>query len=153
VVLEPGRSIVADAGITLYRVGSVKEIPNIRTYVAVDGGMADNPRPALYQSKYTAALANRMNDAPDGVYTLAGRCCESGDILITDAPLPKPQVGDLVAVFVTGAYNASMSSVYNRLAHPAMVLVNNGKTHVIQARQSLSALIAQDRSLSEYLYQ
>ncbi|MCL2434008.1 MAG: diaminopimelate decarboxylase [Clostridia bacterium] len=141
---EPGRSIVGEAGLTLYTVGAVKDVPGIRTYVAVDGGMTDNPRPLFYQAEYTPLLAGRMKDPDDGVYTIAGRCCESGDVLITDAPLPRPRVGDTLAVLTTGAYNASMASVYNRLQPPAMVLCRKGKAHIIQKRPQAIELLALD---------
>ena len=112
-VIEPGRSIVGEAGTTLYTVGDIKTIPDIRTYVSVDGGMADNPRPALYQAQYTCALAGKMTQKDDAVVSIAGRTCESGDMLIWNASLPKPEAGDILAVFSTGAYNYSMASNYN----------------------------------------
>ncbi|MCF4151535.1 diaminopimelate decarboxylase [Dethiosulfovibrio sp. F2B] len=140
-VIEPGRWIVGPSGITLYRVGTVKEIPGIRTYVSVDGGMTDNPRPSLYQAEYRCVLANRMDEQPDSVVTVAGRCCESGDILIKDAELPLPERGDVVAVFDTGAYNFSMASGYNRLRRPAVVLVKDGEARCIVERQSFDDLI------------
>ena len=112
---EPGRSIVGSSGITLYTVGSIKEIPNIRTYVAVDGGMTDNPRYALYQSEYEAVVANKADQPKTMKVTLAGKCCESGDLLGENMPIQQVESGDLVAVLSTGAYNYSMASNYNRL--------------------------------------
>lgn len=140
-VIEPGRWIVGPSGITLYRVGTVKEIPGIRTYVSVDGGMADNPRPSLYQAEYRCVVANRMDDPVDSVVTIAGRCCESGDILIRDAALPRPSRGDIIAVMDTGAYNFSMASGYNMLRRPAVVLVKDGDARCIVERQSFDDLI------------
>ncbi|ACX52411.1 diaminopimelate decarboxylase [Ammonifex degensii KC4] len=145
IVVEPGRSIVGPAGITLYTVGAIKEIPGVRTYVAVDGGMADNPRPALYQARYEAVLANRMLEPPAVEVAVAGKCCESGDILIPAIKLPRPQPGDILAVFATGAYNYSMSMNYNRLPRPAMVLVRGGEVDLIVARETLEDLISHDR--------
>ena len=144
VSIEPGRSIVGEAGITLYTVGTVKNIPGVRTYVSVDGGMGDNPRHILYGSKYTAKLANKPTAAADTTVTVAGRCCESGDLLIRDAQLPQCQRGDIMAVFSTGAYNYSMASNYNRMPIPAMVLVNNGKHGLIVRRQSYEQLVDND---------
>ncbi|MBE3550901.1 MAG: diaminopimelate decarboxylase [Brockia lithotrophica] len=141
---EPGRRVVGSAGTTLYRVGGVKEIPGIRRYVAVDGGMNDNIRPALYQAQYEALLANRPLDPPEALYTVAGRLCESGDILIVDHPLPHPRPGDLLAVFVTGAYAYAMSSNYNRLPRPAVVFVRDGKARLVQRRETLEDLLALD---------
>ncbi len=143
-IMEPGRSIVASAGLTLYRVGNVKQIEDVRTYVAVDGGMFDNPRYALYQSKYSFHLANRMRAQADQVVTVAGKCCESGDLLGRDVPLPKAQPGDLMAVLATGAYNYSMSSNYNRNPRPAVVLVRDGRHRVIVRRETLTDLIRND---------
>ncbi|MGE5494521.1 MAG: diaminopimelate decarboxylase [Burkholderiales bacterium] len=144
-VIEPGRSIVGEAGTTLYTVGDIKHIPNIRTYVSVDGGMADNPRPALYQAKYTCALAGKMNKPDSTVVSIAGRTCESGDMLIWNATLPEAEAGDIMAVFSTGAYNYSMASNYNMLPHPAVVLVKNGKAELMTARQTYEDLIKNDR--------
>jgi len=127
-VIEPGRSIVGEAGITLYTVGSIKNIKNIKKYVGIDGGMGDNPRYALYQAKYSAILANRAADDANETVTIAGKCCESGDLIAVDIKLPKAETGDIVAVFSTGAYNYSMSSNYNRNPIPPVVLVNNGKS-------------------------
>lgn len=124
IFLEPGRSIVASAGTTLYTVGSVKEIPGVRNYVSIDGGMADNPRYALYQSVYTVVLANRMKEKADFTCTVAGRCCESGDLIQENVDLPRPRRGDILAVLGTGAYNFSMASNYNRLLRPALVTLS-----------------------------
>lgn len=145
VVVEPGRSIAGPAGTTLYTVGVVKEIPGVRLYAAVDGGMTDNPRPALYRARYEAVLANRMQEEATALVTIAGKCCESGDILIYNVPLPYPQPGDILAVPATGAYNFTMSMNYNRLPRPAMVLVGDGRAEVIVARESLADLTRNDR--------
>lgn len=121
IVIEPGRSIVGAAGITLYTVGGVKDIPGVRTYVSVDGGMPDNPRYILYQSAYTALIADKADQPAGQTVTIAGRCCESGDLLQEDTPLQPCEPGDTLAVLATGAYNYSMSSNYNRLPRPAVV--------------------------------
>lgn len=144
VIVEPGRSIAGSAGVTLYMAGSVKEVKGIRKYLAVDGGMGDNPRPALYGSKYTAIVANRANEAAVETVSIAGKCCESGDMLIWDCDLPSVTAGDIIAVFATGAYNYTMSSNYNRLPRPAMVLVNNGSADLILKRESYEDLIRND---------
>ncbi|MGI6606142.1 MAG: diaminopimelate decarboxylase [Peptococcia bacterium] len=144
VIIEPGRSIVGTAGTTLYTVGSIKDIPGIRKYVAVDGGMGDNPRPALYQAKYEAAVANKMNETASEVVSIAGKCCESGDMLIWDINLPKLENGDILAVSSTGAYNYSMSSNYNRLPRPAVVLVKDGQADLIVARETYADLVRND---------
>lgn len=138
--IEPGRSIVGDAGTTLYTVGTVKEIPGVRKYVAVDGGMTDNPRPALYDSKYEAMLANRGKDANAETVSIAGKCCESGDMLIWDLELPKVQSGDILAVSCTGAYNYAMASNYNRIRRPAVVFVKDGQADLVVKRESLDDL-------------
>ena len=143
-VIEPGRSIVGEAGVTLYTVGAVKEIPGIRKYVSVDGGMFDNPRFALYQAKYSAALANRMNDKAEETVTIAGKCCESGDMLAVDVRLPKAERGDTLAVFSTGAYNYSMASNYNRNAVPPVVLVCDGRADLLVKPQSYEDLVRND---------
>jgi diaminopimelate decarboxylase len=143
-VLEPGRSIVGNAGITLYAVGGVKDIPGMRKYVFVDGGMADNPRPILYQARYEAKIANRAEEATAEKVTIAGRFCESGDVLIKDINLPKVETGDILAVLATGAYNYSMASNYNRVGRPAMVLVNKGSATLILKRETLDDLISND---------
>ena len=144
VMVEPGRSIVGPAGTTLYTVGSIKDIPGIRKYVSVDGGMGDNPRPALYQSKYEACVANRILEEPTERVTIAGKCCESGDMLIWDIELPEIKAGDILAVFSTGAYNYSMSMNYNRLPRPAMVLVQDGKADLIVRREDYADLLRND---------
>ncbi len=142
--IEPGRAIVGEAGITLYTVGTVKRVPGVRTYVSVDGGMGDNPRHMLYGSEYTAKLVNKPTAAATETLAIAGRYCESGDILIKEAKLPPCQAGDVLAVFSTGAYNYSMASNYNRVPIPAMVLVNEGKHAQIVKRQSYEQLIEND---------
>ena len=144
VILEPGRSLVAAAGITLYTVGSVKEIKGFRTYVSVDGGMPDNPRYALYQSQYTALIANRANEEKTQRVTIAGRCCESGDLLGEDMALQNAQRGDILAVLVTGAYNYSMASNYNRLPRPPVIMVKDGKARVAVKRETYDDIIAND---------
>lgn len=143
--IEPGRSIVGDAGTTLYTVGSIKDIPNIRKYVAVDGGMTDNIRPALYQAKYEAALANRMNDQPTETVSIAGKCCESGDMLIWDYMLPEAKPGDILAISCTGAYGYSMANNYNRIRRPAVVFVKDGRAEVVVERETYDDLIKNDR--------
>lgn len=144
VLVEPGRSIAGPAGSTLYTVGAIKDIPGVRKYVAVDGSMSDNPRPALYQAVYEAYLANRMNEQPTETVTVAGKCCESGDILIWNLPLPAVKSGDILVVSSTGAYNYSMAMNYNRLPRPAMVLVNEGHADLIVRRESYADLIRND---------
>lgn len=144
-VLEPGRIIVAESCVMLYTVSSVKHIAGIRTYVGIDGGMMDNPRVALYGGKYEALLANRADAKPDGVYAIAGRACESGDILGTDFKLPQPQVGDILAMPTAGAYQYAMASNYNRVPVPAVVMVRYGKSAVIVERQRYDDLVQYDR--------
>lgn len=146
-LVEPGRSIVGEAGVTLYTVGTIKEVPGIRTYVAVDGGMGDNPRPALYDSVYECALANRVTAAATETVTIAGKCCETGDILIKDTRLAPPQSGDLLAVFATGAYNYSMASHYNRLPKPAVVFCRDGDSQLIVERETYADLYRLERPL------
>ncbi len=143
-LLEPGRSIVGDAGVTLYTVGVVKVIPGVRTYVSVDGGMYENPRPALYGARYEAALADRLDEPRTQTVALAGRCCESGDVLIGEAHLPEPRPGNLLAVFSTGAYTYSMASNYNRYPRPAVVFVAGGRARVVVDRETVEDLLAQD---------
>ncbi|BAU29096.1 diaminopimelate decarboxylase [Aneurinibacillus soli] len=143
--IEPGRSIVGDAGTTLYTVGSIKDIPGIRKYVAVDGGMTDNIRPALYQAKYEAALANRMNEQPAETVSIAGKCCESGDMLIWDYMLPEAKPGDILAISCTGAYGYSMANNYNRIRRPAVVFVKDGGAEVVVERETYDDLIRNDR--------
>lgn len=142
--VEPGRSMVGDAGTTLYTVGTSKHIPGVRKYIAVDGGMTDNPRPALYQSKYEAVLANRANDPAEETVSIAGKCCESGDMLIWDLELPKAEKGDLLAVFCTGAYNYAMASNYNRIRRPAVVFVKDGQADLAVKRESLENIVCND---------
>lgn len=144
VILEPGRSLVAAAGATLYTVGSVKEIPNFRNYISVDGGMPDNPRYALYQSQYTALIANRANEDKSYIATLAGRCCESGDLLGENMKIQKPVRGDILAVLVTGAYNYSMASNYNRIPRPPVILVRDGEARVAVKRESFEDIVRND---------
>ena len=143
-LLEPGRSIIAEAGITLYTVGAIKNIPGIKKYVAVDGGMFENPRYALYQSKYTPILANRANDEPTQLVTIAGKCCESGDIIAVNVEMPEVQSGDVLAVLSTGAYNYSMAMNYNRNKIPPCVLVSEGKAEYIVRPQTYEDLLRND---------
>ena len=144
IIIEPGRSVVGPAGITLYTVGGVKNIPNIRTYVSVDGGMTDNPRYILYQSEYEILVANRANAPKDAVITLAGRCCETGDLVGENMSVQSPKVGDIIAVLATGAYNYSMASNYNRVPRAAVVMVNDGEAREIIRRESLEDIIRND---------
>ena len=144
VILEPGRSLVAASGLTLYTVGSVKEIPGFRAYVSVDGGMPDNPRYALYGSQYTAIIANRASQPRDLRVTLAGRCCESGDLLGESMPLGHAARGDILAVLCTGAYNFSMASNYNRLPRPPVILVKDGSARVAVRRETYDDLVERD---------
>ncbi len=143
-VIEPGRSIVGEAGITLYTVGTVKDIKDVRRYVAIDGGMGDNPRYALYQSKYTVLCASKANLEPTQKVTIAGKCCESGDLIAVDVPLPEVKRGDILAVLSTGAYNYSMASNYNRNTIPAAVLVNGGNSEIIIKRQDYDDILRND---------
>ena len=144
VYMEPGRSIVADAGMTLYTVGSVKKIEGFKNYVSIDGGMTDNPRYTLYQSAYTVLLANRANEAPEAEYTVGGRCCESGDLIQENVKLPNPKRGDILAVLVTCAYNYSMASNYNRITRPPVVLLKDGKDTIAVRRERFEDLVACD---------
>lgn len=148
--IEPGRSIVGDAGTTLYTIGSSKDIPGVRKYIAIDGGMTDNPRPALYESKYEAIVANRANAPLEEVVSVAGKACESGDMLIWDLNVAKHEAGDLLAVFCTGAYNYAMASNYNRIRRPAVVFAKDGVADLVVARESY-ADIARNDSLPERL--
>lgn len=141
ILIEPGRSVIAPAGITLYTIGGIKHIPNIRTYVSVDGGMCDNPRYILYQSKYEAVIANRAADPRTETVTVAGKCCESGDLIGEGMPIQHVEVGDTMAVLATGAYNYSMSSNYNRIPKPAVVMVKDGKSRVVVRRETLDDII------------
>jgi diaminopimelate decarboxylase len=142
--VEPGRSMVGDAGTTLYTVGTYKDIPGVRKYVAVDGGMTDNPRPALYDSKYEALLANRATETPEEVVSIAGKCCESGDMLIWDLALPKVNSGDILAVSCTGAYNYAMASNYNRIRRPGVVFVKDGQADLVVKRESYEDIVGND---------
>lgn len=144
ILMEPGRSIVADAGMTLYTAGYLKEITGLKNYISIDGGMTDNPRFALYQSPYTVLLANRMNEAKDYKCTVAGRCCESGDIIQEDVMMPKPKRGDTVAVLTTGAYNYAMASHYNKIPKPPIVVLNKGKDFVAVKRESLADMTSNE---------
>ena len=144
ILMEPGRSIVADAGITLYSVTSIKKIPGFKNYAAINGGMTDNPRYTLYQSSYTVLPANRMNEKADFVCTIAGCCCESGDLIQEDVSLPEPKRGDLIAVLTTGAYNYSMASNYNRVPRPPVVMIGAEGPYVAVRRESLDDIAAYD---------
>lgn len=141
IIIEPGRWIVAEAGITLYTIGSIKEIEGIRKYVSVDGGMTDNPRHALYKAVYKASVANKVNVPCTDTVTIAGKCCESGDILIKDLKAPELESGDILVVYGTGAYNYSMSSNYNRHTRPALVMVKNGESRVVIRRETYEDLL------------
>ena len=142
--LEPGRSIISTAGITLYTLGSSKQVPKGKKYFAVDGGMADNARPSMYRAEYLAQVANKPDYELAQTVTIAGRFCESGDILINNITLPELEVGDILCVYNTGAYNYSMASNYNRVQKPAMVLVNNSQSDIIIKRETLEDLISHD---------
>lgn len=144
IAMEPGRSIVADAGMTLYTVGSVKEITGYKNYVSVDGGMTDNPRYTLYEAPYTVMLASRANDKADFVATVAGRCCESGDIIQENVNLPKPNRNDILAVLTTGAYNYSMASNYNRVPRPPVVMLNKNGDYVAIKRETFEDICSLD---------
>ena len=144
ILMEPGRSIVASAGVTLYTAGTIKNIPGIRKYVSVDGGMCDNPRYILYQAKYTAVNASRASDDASDVITLAGKCCESGDLIGENMRIQTVKEGDIIAVLATGAYNYSMSSNYNRLTRPAVVMVKDGTDRIIVKAETYEDLIRND---------
>ncbi|MBN2797236.1 MAG: diaminopimelate decarboxylase [Clostridia bacterium] len=144
IMIEPGRLIVANAGITLYAVGFSKETLSGRKYIFVNGGMTDNIRPALYQAKYEACVANNMTAENTSLYTIAGKCCESGDVLIDEVSLPTPKIGDILAVMSTGAYGYSMASHYNRIPNPAVVMVEQGNSKVIIQREAYEDLIRLD---------
>lgn len=144
--IEPGRAIAGNAGITLYTIGSKKHIPEIRDYISVDGGLTDNLRPALYNAKYEAVLANKVNDPIEKDVSVAGKCCESGDMLIWDLPLPIVNSGDILAVFSTGAYGYSMASHYNRLPKPAVIFVENGNDQVVVKRETYIDVVQNDLS-------
>jgi diaminopimelate decarboxylase len=144
IFLEPGRSIISTAGVTLYTVGSSKQVPHGTKYVSVDGGMADNPRPSMYQAEYVAEFANKKETDKTEKVTIAGRYCESGDILIKDIILPEFEEGDILCVYNTGAYNYSMASNYNRTQKPAMVLVNDSNSEIIVQRETLDDIVLHD---------
>ena len=144
IIIEPGRSIVGPAGITLYTVGSVKEIPGIRTYVSVDGGMGDNPRYILYQSEYEALIANKAGQPKTRTVTIAGKCCESGDLLGENMPIQEVAPGDILAVLATGAYNYSMSSNYNRISKPAVVMIKDQQARTVVKRETLEDIVRND---------
>ena len=144
IYLEPGRSIISTSGVTLYTVGSSKQVPNMTKYISVDGGMADNPRPSMYQAEYLAELVTSHSERDTEVVTIAGKFCESGDILINGIELPVLDVGDVLCVYNTGAYNYSMASNYNRAVKPAMVLVNNCQSDIIVYRETLEDLVSHD---------
>ncbi len=144
IYIEPGRSVVGEAGITLYTVGGKKEIPDVRTYVSIDGGMTDNVRYALYQSAYTVVNADKADKEPDEIVTVAGKCCESGDLIQEHTKVASVEVGDTLAVLSTGAYNYSMASNYNRIPRPAMVMVKDGEARVIIKRESYEDLVKND---------
>jgi diaminopimelate decarboxylase len=141
VVIEPGKGIVGEAGITLYTIGSIKEIKNVRKYVAVDGGMTDNIRTELYGAVYEGVVANKMDQPADDLVTICGRCCESGDIVIYDIPIATPERGDIFCVYSTGGYNYSMSSNYNKVVDAPVVLVKEGRDELIVKRQTYDELI------------
>ncbi len=145
VVIEPGRSIVAEAGISLYTIGSIKDIRDIRKYVSVDGGMTDNIRPALYQAEYTGVIANKADAEKTETVTVCGKCCESGDILIHDLKVPTPQAGDIFAIYSTGAYGYSMASNYNKNPIPAVVFVRDGQSRVVVKRQSYDDMLMNEQ--------
>jgi len=143
-IIEPGRSMVASSGITVYTIGSVKNIPGIRTYVAIDGGMTDNPRYALYEAAYEFELPEKVNEPKNSCVTIAGRCCESGDMLGKDVMIQEPKAGDLLCTLATGAYCYSMSSNYNRVPRPPVVMVRGGTSKVIIKRETYEDLIRND---------
>ncbi len=144
ILIEPGRAIAAPAGITLYTVGGIKKIPDIRTYVSIDGGMGDNPRYALYKSKYDIEAANRAGEPKTETITLAGKCCESGDLIGENMPVQHIEEGDIIAVLATGAYNYSMSSNYNRIPKPAVVMVSGGNSRIVVRRETMEDIIRND---------
>ena len=142
ILMEPGRSIVADAGLTLYTAGYLKEITGLKNYISIDGGMTDNPRFTLYQSPYTVLLANRMNEEKNYKCTVAGRCCESGDIIQEDVLMPKPKRNDTIAVLTTGAYNYAMASHYNKVPKPAIVMIKDKEDFTVVKRETIEHMIA-----------
>jgi diaminopimelate decarboxylase len=143
-IIEPGRSIVAQAGVALYTVGSIKEIPGVRRYVCVDGGMGDNIRPALYEARYEVLVANKVGDNESTKVTIAGKYCESGDILARDVSLASVSAGDIIAIPVSGAYSIPMSSNYNMVPRPAIAMVKNGKARLIRQRETYKDLTRLD---------
>ena len=144
IYMEPGRSIVGDAGVTLYTAGAIKDIKNVRKYVSVDGGISDNPRYIMYGALYDAVVANRASEEPSEYVTICGKCCESGDILIDKAHLPKIETGDTIAIMSTGAYNYSMASNYNRIPRPPVVMVSNGEDKLVVKRETYEDLVKND---------
>ena len=144
ILIEPGRSVVGAAGLTLYTVGAVKNIPDIRTFVSVDGGMADNPRYALYKADYQVICANKANEEKDMTVTVAGKCCESGDLIQENTKLQTVEAEDILAVLSTGAYNYSMASNYNRIPKPPVVMVNNGEARVVVRRETYETVASCD---------
>ncbi len=144
IIIEPGRWIVGEAGITLYTIGAIKKIPGVRTYAGIDGGFPDNPRPALYGAKYDGVIANKMQEEKTELATIAGKCCESGDILIWDLEVPKLDSGDILAVMNTGAYNYSMASHYNKIPKPAALLLSGKKANIIVKRETYSDLLQKE---------
>jgi len=149
-MMEPGRSICGEPGITLYTVGNIKDIPGIRTYVSVDGGMMDNLRPALYNASYEAVLANKATESPEATVTVAGKVCESGDVLIKDLEIPSPERGDIMAVLTTGAYHFSMYSDYNRNPRPPVVFLRNGQAKEVVRRETFEDIVGMDIIPSEF---
>lgn len=145
-IIEPGRSIIGNAGITLYTIGSIKEIPDVRKYISVDGGMTDNIRPSLYNAEYECVIANRVS-SPEEEVTISGKCCESGDILLSDVKISAAKSGDLLVVATTGAYGYSMSSNYNKIPKPAVVLVQNGTSKIICKRESYEDIVMNELSI------
>jgi diaminopimelate decarboxylase len=143
-IIEPGRAITGPAAVALYTVGTIKDVPGIRTFVAVDGGMGDNIRPALYGSKYEALVANHADQPPTQTVTIAGKYCESGDILVKDAKIPAVQAGDVIAIPASGAYSPSMASTYNLNGRPPILLVSNGKVRVVRRRETYTDLMSAD---------
>jgi diaminopimelate decarboxylase len=150
IVIEPGRSIVAEAGISLHKIGAIKELPGLRKYVSIDGGMTDNIRPGLYEAEYTGILANKADQPVAETVTVSGKACESTDILVKDIELPTVEAGDIFATFSTGAYGYSMASNYNKLAIPAVVLTNDGQAECIVKRQTLDQII-QNEEIPSFL--
>ena len=142
--MEPGRSLVGNAGVTAYRVGTVKEIPGVRTYVAVDGGMSDNLRPMLYGSRYEALIADRAAETPDTLATVAGMHCESGDVLVRDTELAAPRVGDVLVTPATGAYGHAMANNYNGVPRPPVIFCRGGDARVVVRRETWDDLLSRD---------